>query len=86
VLAYHFLVAIENMCLRRGLHTSWSTLREQLSTHHVVRVVLPTTTGHILKIRRGTTPEKIHQDIYQTLEIPEQIMVPVKTWTTPDSH
>ena len=86
VLAYHLLVAIENMCLRRGIHTSWGTLREQLATHQVVTVVLPTSTGRILRIRKGTTPEKIHQDIYQTLEIPEQIMVPVKTWTTPDSH
>ena len=86
VLAYHLLVAIENLCLRRGRHTSWGTLREQLSTHQVVTVVLPTNTGHILKIRKGTTPEPVHQDIYQTLEIPEQIMVPVKTWTTPDSH
>lgn len=86
VLAYHLLVAIENMCVRRGIHTSWRTLREQLSTHQVVTVVLPTSTGHRVKIRKGTTPEKIHQDIYQTLEIPEQIMAPVKTRTTPDSH
>jgi len=86
VLAYHLLVAIENLCLRRGRHTSWGTLREQLSTHQVVTVVLPTSTGRILRIRKGTTPEKIHQDIYRTLDIPEQIMRPVKTWTTPDSH
>ncbi|MFB3061834.1 MAG: IS1634 family transposase, partial [Candidatus Binatia bacterium] len=86
VLAYHLLVAIENMFLRRGIHTSWATLREQLSTHQVVTVVLPTSTGKIVKIRKGTTPEKVHQDIYHTLEIPEQIMAPVKTWTKPDSH
>ncbi|MFB3075528.1 MAG: IS1634 family transposase [Candidatus Methylomirabilales bacterium] len=86
VLAYHLLVAIENMFLRRGMHTSWATLREQLSTHQVVTVVLPTSTGKIVKIRKGTTPEKVHQDIYHTLEIPEQIMAPVKTWTKPDSH
>jgi len=86
VLAYHLLVAIENLCLRRGRHTSWGTLREQLSTHQVVTVVLPISTGKMLKIRKGTTPEKIHQDIYQILEIPEQIMAPVKTWMTPHSH
>jgi transposase len=86
VLAYHLLVAIENMCVRRSIHTSWRTLRKQLSTHHVVTVVLPTSTGRILRIRKGTIPENIHKDIYRTLEIPEQIMVPVKTWTTSDSH
>ncbi len=86
VLAYHLLVAIENMFLRRGIHTSWATLREQLSTHQVVTVVLPTSIGKIVKIRKGTTPEKAHQDIYRTLEIPEEIMIPVQTWTKPDSH
>jgi transposase len=86
VLAYHLLVAIENMCLHRGIHTSWGTLREQLSTHQVITVVLPTSTGRIVRIRKGTIPEKIHLDIYRTLDIPEQIMVPVKTWMTPDSH
>jgi hypothetical protein len=86
VLAYHLLVAIENMCLHQDRHTSWGTLREQLATHQGGTVVLPTSTGRILRIRKGTIPEKIHQDIYPMLEIPEQIMVPVKTWTTPDSH
>jgi hypothetical protein len=45
VLAYHLLVAIEKRCLDQGVHTSWATLREQLSTHQVVTVVLPSTTG-----------------------------------------
>jgi transposase len=31
VLAYHLLAAIEKRCLDQGLHTSWATLREQLS-------------------------------------------------------
>ena len=42
VLAYHLLVAIEKRFLDRGVHTSWWTLRAQLSTHQVVTVVLPT--------------------------------------------
>jgi hypothetical protein len=32
VLAYHLLVAIEKRFLDQGVHTSWATLREQLST------------------------------------------------------
>ncbi len=86
VLAYHLLVAIDNMFLRRGIHTSWGTLREQLSTHQVVTVVLPTRTGNMLKIRKGTRAEQVHQAIYRTLEIPEEIIAPVKTWIRPDSH
>jgi len=46
----------------------------------VVTVVLPTSTGEVLKIRRASTPEPIHREIYRTLQIPEEIMTPVKTW------
>jgi len=80
VLAYHLLVAIEKRFLDRGIHTSWGTLREALSTHQVVTIVLPTATGKILKIRKGTTPEAPHREIYKTLGIPLEVMTPVKTW------
>jgi len=82
VLAYHLLVTIEKRCLDQGVHTSWATLREQLSTHHVVTVVLPSTNGQILRIRKPSTPEAIHREIYGTLQIPSEVMKPVKTWTT----
>ena len=80
VLAYHLLVAIEKRFLDRGVHTSWWTLSQQLSTHQVVTVVLPTRQGRVLKIRKGTTPEPIHREIYSTLKIPTEVMKPVKTW------
>jgi transposase len=80
VLAYHLLVAMEKRFLDRGVHTSWWTLRQQLSTHQVITVVLPTADGKVLKIRRGTTPEPIHREIYATLRIPAEVMKPVKTW------
>jgi len=80
VLAYHLLVAIEHRFLQAGIHTSWWTLRQQLSTHQVVTLVLPTTDGRVLKIRKGTTPEAEHREIYATLRIPAEVMKPVKTW------
>ena len=80
VLAYHLLVAIEKRFLDRGVHTSWATLREQLSTHHVLTVVLPATNGQTLRIRKTSTPDAIHREIYDTLRIPSEIMKPVKTW------
>jgi len=39
--AYHLLVAIEKRFLEQGLRASWWTIRQQLSTHQVVTVVLP---------------------------------------------
>jgi transposase len=80
VLAYHLLVAIEKSFLDQGIHTSWATLRQQLSTHQVVTVVLPTSDGHLLKIRKATTPEPQHRLIYGVLGVAEDVMTPVKTW------
>jgi len=80
VLAYHLLVAIEHRFLQAGMHTSWWTLRQQLSTHQVVTVVLPTTDGRVLRMRQATTPEPEHREIYATLGVPAEIVRPVKTW------
>ena len=80
VLAYHLLVAIEKRFLDQGIHTSWWSIRQQLSTHQVVTVVLPTTDGRVLKIRKGTVPEPVHREIYTTLKIPLQVIEPVRTW------
>ena len=83
VLAYHLLVAIETTLLNRGLHTSWATVRETLSTHQVVTIVLPTDGGKVLKIRKATTPESEHQELYRLLDIPKEIIRPRRTWITP---
>lgn len=82
VLAYHLLVAIEKRCLDQGRHTSWATLREQLSTHQVATVVLPAIDGRILKIRKASTPDDGHREIYRVLQIPHEVMKPVKTWAS----
>lgn len=80
VLAYHLLAAIEKRFLEHDVHTSWWTLRQQLSTHQVVTIVLPTGDGKVLKIRKATTPEPVHQEIYNTLQIPMEVIKPVRTW------
>lgn len=80
VLAYHLLAAIEHRFLRAGIHTSWWTIRQQLSTHQVVTIVLPTADGRVLKIRNATTAEPLHREIYSILGIPERVMTPIKTW------
>ena len=84
VLAYHVLVTIDKHFLDQGVHTSWATLREQLSTHQVQTVVLPTSDGKELHIRKGSTPEPSHREIYRTLRIPSEVMTPVRTWVVPD--
>ena len=80
LLAYHLLVAIETTLLGQGLHTSWATVRETLTTHQVVTVVLPTDQNNTLKIRKGSHPEPQHLELYRLLGIPAEMMKPRKTW------
>jgi transposase len=80
VLAYHLLVSVEKMFLDAGIHTSWGTLRQTLSTHQVMTVVLPASNGDVLRIRKGSTPEPQHQAIYETLRMPSDVIKPVKRW------
>lgn len=82
ILAYHLLVAIAKRFRDRGLETSWETLREALRTHQVSTVVMPTTDGRVLRWRHGTTPDKLHQEIYDTLGITSEVIRPIKTWSS----
>jgi len=61
-------------------------VREALKTHQVCTVVLPTDTGAVLRIRKGSTPEPQHKQLYRLLGVPEIIMEPIKTWTEPASR
>jgi transposase len=86
VLAYHLLAAIEHRFLQAGIHTSWWTIRQQLSTHQVVTIVLPEDEhGRILRIRKATIPEPEHRQIYSTLRIPPDVMKPIKAWSLKES-
>ena len=56
-------------------------IRQQLTTHQIVTIVLPEDKhGRILKIRKATTPEPEHRQIYATLRIPPDVMPPIKAW------
>lgn len=63
-----------------GVPASWETLRQQLSTHQVVTVILPASNGETLKIRKGSAPEETHRQIYDTPGFPHEAMKPVRTW------
>lgn len=82
VLAYHLLVAIEQTLLGKGIHTSWGTVRDALKTHEVVTIVLPTDRREILKIRKSSTAEPQHIELYNLLGVPHQVIRTKKTWVT----
>lgn len=84
LLAYHLLVAIEKTLLDQGVHTSWKSVRDALKTHQVCTVVLPTDSGAELHLRKASTPESTHREIYRLLDVPDQVIEPRKTWI--ESH
>jgi transposase len=86
VLAYHLLVSIEKTLRDKGVHSCWATVREALKTHEVCTVVLPTDKGSVLRIRKGSTPEPQHKELYELLGVPMQIIAPKKTWSDPDRN
>jgi transposase len=74
VLAYHLLIAMEKTLLDQDVHTSWATVREQLSTHQVNTIILPTHDGMELRIRKATVPEPVHRELYQKLGIGSEVI------------
>ena len=82
ILAFHLLVAIEKTLLDNGVHSSWESLRDCLRTHETCTIVLPTDSGEILRLRKGSTPEPVHREIYTLLDLPHQLMKTTRTWTT----
>ena len=85
VLAYHLLSSIEKTLLDQGIHSSWPTVRETLKTHQVCTIVLPTSNGSILRIRKAATPEHDVLDLYRSLGISHDVIKPQHTWTPSDS-
>ena len=43
--------------------------------------MLPTDGGLVLRIRKGTTPEPAHRDLYAKLSIEPEVIRPRKSWT-----
>ena len=74
VMAYRLLVAIEKTLLDQGVHSSWSSVRDALRTHQVVTVALPDDDGTEIRVRRPTTPEPAHLEIYRQLGVPPTLM------------
>jgi len=69
VLAYHILSAIERRLVQHNDTRQWRTIREVLSTHARVTVVMKDINGIIYHHRASGKPEDVHQDIYKKLGV-----------------
>ncbi len=76
LLAFHLLVAIERTLLDRHVHTSWASVRNNLKTHQVSTVVLPTRNGSCLRLRMAATPDPEVQELYDLLCVPTKVINP----------
>jgi transposase len=81
VLAYHLLISIEKTLLDKGVHSSWETVREALKTHQICTVVLPTSDGSCLRIRKAATPDPEVKELYDQLGISPKIIKARQWWT-----
>jgi transposase len=81
LLAYHLLISIEKTLVDKGNHSSWETVREALKTHQICTVVLPTSDGSCLRIRKAATPDPEVKELYDQLGISPDIMKAQHTWT-----
>ena len=69
VLAYHILSAIERRLAKFCDTRQWQTIRDVLSTHTRISVVMKDNDGNIYHHRASGKPEDVHQDIYNKLGV-----------------
>jgi hypothetical protein len=67
VLAYHIVQTIRSKLNAQGIHLSWKRIREILSTHNRVTILMKDRAGKIIKIRKTSRAEHNHKEIYSAL-------------------
>jgi transposase len=69
LLAYHLVHTIRFQLKKKGIHSSWSSLRKQLMGHNRTTVTMKCQDGKTVHIRKSTRPEPRQQEIYQALDL-----------------
>jgi transposase len=69
VLAYHILHAIRFKLRMKGIHDSWSNIRERLSMHTRNSTTQKREDGKVIHIRKSSRPEPHQKVIYDALNI-----------------
>ena len=73
VLAYHLLILIERELRNSGDHRRWSTIKDVLSTHQRITVIMTDDNDQIHHIRSSGVPESEHKEIYRLLNIKDPL-------------
>ena len=73
VLAYHLLILIERELRNSGDHRRWSTIKDVLSTHQRITVIMTDDNDEIHHIRSSGVPESEHKEIYRLLNVKDPL-------------
>ena len=79
VLAYHLVHTIRFRLQLKGIRSSWSSIREILSTQNRVTVSMQCKNGSTVHVRKSTRPEQNQQQIFSALGIKNHPGHTVKT-------
>lgn len=81
VLAYHLLNAIGLELRQEGIHDSWKTVREMMSSHRRLSFSGMTDKKSVVTERITTLADSYHLKIYRALNMsPNPTIKPVKDW------
>jgi len=69
IIAYHLLHTIRYQLKLKGIHASWSSLRQLLDTQCRITTTLNLENGKVVKIRKTSAPDLNQLAIYQALGI-----------------
>ena len=69
ILAYHLLRSIEYTLREENCCSSWATIKRVVSNHTYSTIVLPTTSGTVIHLRKPGILEPIHKKIYKMLKV-----------------
>ena len=79
LLAYHLLHTIRFQLRQKGVRFCWTTIRRQLSTQVRITTTMKRQDGKVIRIRKSSKAEPVHQVIYDALNLAYQPGRRVKT-------
>lgn len=79
VIAYHILQAIRFKLKSKGIHYSWETIVELLSTQVRITTSMKTKNGKMIHVRKSSKAKPFHKEIYDALNLPYQPGKTIKT-------
>ena len=79
LLAYHLVHTLRYQLKQQGIHLSWDSIRNLMSTQQRITITLPTDDNHTIHLRTTTQAEARQKQLYAALSIKPDPMGKCKT-------